>query len=291
MGQESVQIPFGGDRSGDIVPTGHAAGDRIIGVEDHYAVRLEMAEEVGLRQDIVGHRWMPVQMVGRYIENGGHVRAQLVHRSVGDFRVEQFELKAAQLEHDHVICLDRVEAVQKRCTDVAADVDGMGVSDGFLQHFSDERCRCGFAAAAGDGDDRAGGQLHCEQAVVAQRDAASNGILDERRLETHAAAEAEQIAAVQQVGRMAAQGKRYRQITQLLQLFGQLLRGRDVADGYVCACGGEETGQSQSLAAHPQDNDVVFFKVERFDAGNHGIVLLPEAGVRSRLRLPAVTGG
>ncbi len=168
-------------------------------------------------------------------------------------------------------------------------MDGTGVLNGRLQHFADERSRCCLAAAAGDGDDSAGGQLHREQAVIAQRDAASNGILHQRRLQPHAAAEAEQIAAIQQVGRMTVQGKSYRQITQLLQLFGQILRRRDIADGYVCAYRDEEAGQSQSLAAHPQDNNVAFFKVELFGVGNHGIVLLPAAGLRSRLCPPAVT--
>ncbi len=88
-----------------------------------------------------------------------------------------------------------------------------------------------------------------------KRDVALNRNLHERQLRRNPAAQAQQVTAVEQRQRMAAQRQLYWKTAKLGDLSAQLFGRRGIADRHVGAGSDEEARQGQALPGHTQNDD------------------------------------
>ena len=133
------------------------------------------------------------------------------------------------------------------------------------EHQPDQRRRGRLARRAGDADDGRRTVVQGEQPVVAQRDAAAHRFLYDGDRRRDAAAEAEQIGVVQQVGRMPAQREAQRAGRLVLRdvVFAVIARAAASCTSPRMSlrvtwapCRQEETRRGRALARQPQDDHV-----------------------------------
>ena len=150
-----------------------------------------------------------------------------------------------------------VEAIDQRRANVAADMDAVA---GSLQDQPDQGRRRGLAGGAGNADDRHRAVLQGQQGIVADRNAPSAGLLDDRDRRRDATAQAKQAGIVQYRERMIAKGETQGACRQAMgsrvgfQLgtgAGQTLGRTQVAERHACAAIHEVAGQGEPLPPSP----------------------------------------
>ncbi len=153
--QERFEVPFVGNCLGMIglgsgagrvalrAGAGQRGGHGIVQVDDEPGASRHGAQQVELGGCVGGHRRVAVQVVGRNVEDGADARPLLVDASPGQGRVEQLELEAAEFENDRLAALYRIETVEQRRTDIAADVHR---SPWAGEHFARQGCGGRLAA-------------------------------------------------------------------------------------------------------------------------------------------------
>ena len=234
-----------------------AAGDRVIVAKDGHVGRALALEDARLGGGVGFHRAVPVQVVGRHIEHGGH----------GGAGCHQLELEAAQLHHDDVLRGDARQGVQQHVADVAADV---GRPARRAAHRASQRGGGRLARAAGNAQHRGRAPLQEQLGIVGDGHAAPEGFLHDRQRGRHAAAHAQHVAVVQQLERMPAQRKPHRRPGELGHAGGERLRAPGVGERHTRAQGGQPAAQRCALARHPQHNDML--PGQRIGRGSHRLV-------------------
>ena len=228
----------------------------VVRVEHDHSLGGQVAQQVELGGSIGRHARMPIQMVGRHIQDGAHRRTHGGQVAPSHRRVEEFQLETAQLQDDAISRPDRIQTVDQRRADVAADMDGQPTG---RQHLADQCGRGRLAAAARERNDRPEapclGQLEGQQAVVAQWNSACHRLLHDLELRRYPTAQAKQITAVQQCRRMLTQHEGHGQTRKFCLLAGQLCGRRRIADGHLGARSDKEARQGHALSGETQDDD------------------------------------
>ena len=220
--------PEGDQPPAQLAGPGQVPGPGVVAAEDgHVGGGLEI-QDARLGRGVSLHAAVAVEVVGRDVENGRHLRRA----------GHQFELEAGQLEDDQVARLDLVQMVDERQADVPAHPGLARRLDARLGHAPNQAGGGGLAGRTGDAHHRAGDLVHEDLRVVGQRDAAALRFLQDGQAEGHPAGDADQVDAVQQLQRMAAHHPFDRQPGQRLVGGGQFFGGVLVVEGHHGALAG-----------------------------------------------------
>jgi len=127
---EHLRLQSGGKRVADLV----------VGVENGEVLGRLILEDTFLRRDVILHRTVTVEMIGRDVQNCGNMRAE---------RLNRLQLKAGNLQHHPGICRGLFNKSDRWRADVSAHqrLASAGGDD-----LSGERRRSGLSIRAGDGD-------------------------------------------------------------------------------------------------------------------------------------------
>jgi hypothetical protein len=172
--QPAFDAPAQAPRSGIITP------------ENCYSLIMLEIQQTGFGGSVGFHCAMPVQVVGRDVQDRRHVRgaAHLVELEAGDFQDGQ------------IVGLHLVHVVDQRVADVAANESGRGTGDRGrkvgsrspvsgrhtgLCHLTDQRGCRGLSRRTGDTDRFAGGDFQEDLGVVRERNATSLGLAHDRQ--------------------------------------------------------------------------------------------------------------
>ena len=226
--------------------------DIAIGVKNRVVLRRLVFEDAGFGRDVVLHRTVTVEVIGRDVEDRRDMRTE---------GLDRLQLEARNLQHNPGVRRRLLDKGNCRRADISPD---QRLTSARGDDFAGQRGGGGFAVGAGDGHDLSFEEARRQLDFSDDRDAETAGVLQRADVAGDSGADHNQILIAEGALAVLAGFHRNATVEQRRNFGRELILALGIADRYPCATRLQKERRGHARLAQSNHQNPFAFDIHKF---------------------------